>query len=405
MMIDDNEWPRLDQDAYHGLAGEVVAKIEPHTESDPVAVLLHYLTYFGNAIGRRPHYRVEGSKHATNLFVAIVGATSKSRKGTAAGRVREIFEIADEKWMRNRLTGGLSTGEGLIWLVRDREEEADKDQPVDKRVLFLEPEFASVFAAMRRSGTLSHVLRDAWDRGDLASLSKNMPARATGALVSIVGHITEEELRRNLSDLAMANGWANRFLFARVRRSKLLPHGGNLTQESLSELGRLTGDKIIRARSVDRVTMTAAARRDWERIYPELSKGHPGLYGGITGRAEAQTIRLALLYALLDGEEAMDVQHLRAASAAWGYCETSARQIFAQKLGDPTADEILRALRDNGDAGMTRTAISGLFKRHRTTDEISTALQLLVDQGEVRCVGRRHTPGRSVEMWVANFAN
>src|SRR5262249_10579974 len=59
-MGDPNEnetpWPILNEVALHGLAGDVVHTIEPHTEADPVAILLQYLISFGNAIGRGPYY-------------------------------------------------------------------------------------------------------------------------------------------------------------------------------------------------------------------------------------------------------------------------------------------------------------------------------------------------------------
>ena len=48
----------------------------------------------------------------------------------------------------------------------------------------------------RRDGyILSRVLRDGWDRGDLGTLTKTSPARATGAHISLIGHITADELR------------------------------------------------------------------------------------------------------------------------------------------------------------------------------------------------------------------
>jgi len=47
--------------------------------------------------------------------------------------------------------------------------------------------------------------------------------------------------------------------------------------------------------------MTPAARAIWQAVYPELSEGSGGLHGSVTARAEAQCIRLALVYALLDG--------------------------------------------------------------------------------------------------------
>src|SRR5262245_18996660 len=81
---------------------------------------------------------------------------------------------------------------------------------------------------MKREGNiLSRVIRDAWDgRERLQTLTKNSPTKATNACISIVAHITVEELRRMLDETAMANGFANRFLFACVKRSTLLPLGG-----------------------------------------------------------------------------------------------------------------------------------------------------------------------------------
>ena len=91
----------MSPDAYVGLAGEVVRTIEPHTESDSAALLLQFLTCFGNAVGRGPHFRVEGDQHFTVLNIVLVGATAKSRKGTSSGRIREIFKVADGEWELN----------------------------------------------------------------------------------------------------------------------------------------------------------------------------------------------------------------------------------------------------------------------------------------------------------------
>jgi hypothetical protein len=54
-----SEWPRIDHAAFHGLAGDVVRTIEPHSEADPVAILIQVLAFVGNVIGRGPYYQVE----------------------------------------------------------------------------------------------------------------------------------------------------------------------------------------------------------------------------------------------------------------------------------------------------------------------------------------------------------
>jgi hypothetical protein len=399
-------------DAYFGLAGEVVRAIEPHTEADPIAILIQYLAFFGNAVGRGPHFRVEGDRHFAVLNVVLVGQTAKSRKGTSAGRVREIFKVADEEWESQRIKSGLSSGEGLISEVRDPVEKEGENGPEpvdagvdDKRLMILEAEFAGALTVMRRHGNiLSRVVRDAWDGKDLAVLVKNKPTRASGAHISIVGHITADELRASLDRTSIANGYANRFLFACVRRARLLPHGGDLGSEALRCLATRTQEAIQRAQAISRVMMTAAARAAWELVYETLSEGQPGLLGAIVGRAEAQTIRLALLYALLDGKDEIGVEHLHAALAVWQYCEASARYVFGGTLGGSVADVILAALQQEDGAGMTRTQIRDLFGRHRKSAEIDAALALLATTGKAKCITGDVTGGRRAQLWIVHSA-
>jgi hypothetical protein len=73
--------------------------------------------------------------------------------------------------------------------------------------------------------------RKAWDGGILSTMTRSSSLRATGAHISIVGHITVEELRARLTRTDTANGFANRFLFALVKRSKVLPFGGSALED------------------------------------------------------------------------------------------------------------------------------------------------------------------------------
>jgi Protein of unknown function (DUF3987) len=378
-----DRWPVLVSAARHGLAGDVVAVIEPHSEADPVAILLQYLSCVGNAIGHGPFYLIEGDRHYTNIYVVLTGQSSKARKGTSKGRVLQIMRLADDNWENFRIGSGISSGEGLITPVRDAD--GDDGGVPDKRLMIFESEFSSALVVMKREGNIvSQIIRSAWDHGNLAMMTKK-PQRATGAHISIVGHITDEELRRELDRVGMANGFANRYLFACAKRSKFLPHGGYIEDEVLDQMGRYTADVIAFTREVGRVKMTDAARKLWTAKYQALSEGHPGLLGAITGRAEAQVIRLALIYALLDKAEWIDVAHLEAGLAVWNYCEASAQYIFGDMLGDPVADEILRALRQAGRAGMTRTAIRDLFARNRSANQIGAALGNLSTSGKATC--------------------
>src|SRR4051794_6319048 len=77
-------WPEpLGEAAFHGLAGEVVRAFAPHTEADPIAILLQFLTAFGNAAGRWSYVRVEGDRHPPQVWPVLVGESAKARKGTS----------------------------------------------------------------------------------------------------------------------------------------------------------------------------------------------------------------------------------------------------------------------------------------------------------------------------------
>jgi hypothetical protein len=403
-------WPIIDGAAYYGLAGEVVRTIEPHSEADPIALLLQFLTLAGNAIGRTPYYQVESDRHHANLFGVLVGESAKGRKGTSMGRIRAVVRVADETWNDQRLKGGLSSGEGLINEVRDPVERWDAKEGrletidpgvSDKRLMVVEAEFAGALAAAERHGnTLSPLVRRAWDGDKLATMTRSSPLCATGGHISVIGHITQDELRARLTRTDMANGLANRFLFALIRRSKELPFGGELNDSEILYLGQQLTGVIQKAKTIGRVIMTDAAKVKWRAVYGALSSGRPGLLGAITARAEAQAVRLALIYALLDGRGEIDEPHLQAALAVWEYCEASAAYIFGNALGDPIADEILRALQQAGSDGMTRTAIRDLFGRHKSADRIGAALTLLMTRGRAR-PEPRDSGGRPVETWFA----
>lgn len=403
--------------AYQGLAGDVVRTLGPHTEAHAAALLFQFLIAFGNAVGNGPGFAVEASLHRANLFCVLVGSSSKARKGTSWQHVLRLFRLAEEPasprltpWLASSIKDGLSTGEGLIWHVRDevREwkshakgaREVVTDGGVrDKRLLIQSSEFVSPIRCMSRNGnTLSPVLRSAWDCGDLRILTRNQPVTATAAHVSIIGHITAQELREGLTDIELANGFANRFLWVFVKRSKLLPDGGSLSDSELAPLARRLRAALESATAPQVLARDEEATKLWRHVYPALSSERPGLTGAITARAEAQVVRLALVYALLDTSPVIREVHLQAALAAWDYVARSAMAIFGQELsGDPLADRLLAALRDH-PGGLTRTDLSTFLGRHQNRGRIAAALERLESQG-LTYRQKQQTGGRPVERW------
>jgi hypothetical protein len=411
------EMPELVPQALYGLAGDIVRLIEPHSEADPVAILIQFLVAFGSIIGRDAYFTVEAAQHYLNLFVVLIGATSKGRKGTSWGQVRRFLKDADENWINNCIHNGLSSGEGLIWAVRDEieKQEAIKEKGrivgyqmnvidsgvTDKRALIIEQEFASVLRVMSREGnTISAIIRQAWDTGDLRVMTRNSPARATGAHVSIIGHITKDELKRNLKETETANGFANRFLWVSVRRSKLLPEGGSLSDYNCNQLIERLKEAVSWVRNEKReMARDDNARALWKEIYEELSIGHTGLLGAVTSRAEAQVMRLACLYALLDKSALVSCIHLESALALWRYCEASARYVFGDATRNRIADEVMIALHEAADKGMTQTELNNLFSGHKKSGSIVNSLTMLYEQGRIT-YKMEDTGGRPSKRWL-----
>lgn len=388
-------WPApMRPEAYYGVIGELIRMIEPHSEADPSALLVQMLVGVGNLMGRSAHFIAEADIHFTSLYAVIVGMTSKARKGTSWGQVRRVLGDVDRAWVEDCIGSGLSSGEGLIATVSGHK--------ADKRLLVFEAEFARVLQVWRREGnTLSAIMREAWDTGSMRVMTRKDPLSTTDAHISIIGHITHDELRRLLTDTAAANGSANRILWTCARRSKLLPEGGSLQSVDFSRgIDRLrAGAEFSRRCGVFR--FDTDARCLWHEMYGELSEGRPGMLGAVTSRAEAQVMRLAVIYAVLDCAGQIRREHLIAALAVWKYCEDSAKFIFGSTLGDAAADEILRTLRQH-PAGMSRTEIRDYFGRNKSADDIVLALAVLQEYGLARVeFGEQGAPGRPIERWFS----
>ena len=370
----------LAEEAFYGLSGEIVREIEPHSEADPAAVLIQFLAAFGSAVGRGPGFKVENDRHHANLFVGIVGETSSARKGSSWGQARRLVAAADPVWA-TRITTGASSGEGLIWEVRDP---SDEDPGAgDKRLLVVEPELASPLERMTGSGnTLSPVLRQAWDGHRLNTLVKTSPATATDAHVSLIGHTTPEELQRKLTATEQANGFANRIIWIFARRSKELPRGGRIDSVNWTPYLKRLNAALRKAAPQGEVDFDAAAWRLWERAYGDLTNPPGGMLGATTARGAPQVRRLALIYALLDGQMGVGAPHLRAALALWRYSADSAALLFGKAIGDPTADRVLAEVRKH-PGGLRRTELSRSFGGHRSKDELDRAIAILAQQGLV----------------------
>ena len=438
------EWPTLPLEALHGLAGDAVHLATTDCEADPAAVLITFLTWFGAACGqpdgRTPYVRIGETRHAPRLFTAVVGASSRARKGTSKYPVQRLMEEStlfstsplvsssnnnivtydshtvvtppplftkkEERSPCPASEGPLSSGEGIIYRLRDPSEETDDDgRPIDKgsadkRLIVIEGELGGVLKVMQREGSIvSTVLRVAWDGGVIEPLTKTSRIRASHPHLCIVGHITADELKALLTTVDLRNGLANRFLWVMARRTRLISRPQPMPDAAVTALATRIAAALEQA-TPGQVAWSASALEHWDDLYPELTGEREGAWGYATGRAEAQVPRLALIYALLDQQAVIQPEHLDAAYALWRYCDASARYLFAETAADLIGNKILDALREAGGV-MTQTALHALFARNLPADKLAAALMLLQEHGRITSETRK-TGGRPSVTWRLN---
>lgn len=432
-----DRWPKADPRVYHGVAGDFVRAVAPHTEADPIAVLGQFLVMIGSVNGRSAYYPVGAGRHYTNEYLALVGHSSVGRKGSSWEAVGYAARGLDEAWAKTRILGGLVSGEGLIHHVRDpvyekREVKEEKGgrrnaaarevtvgRPTvdvcvdpgieDKRLLIIETEMSRVLKAMNRdSNTLSDVFRQGWDGGDLSTMSKHHANRATAAHISAICHITPADIDKYLLDTDALNGFGNRFLWLASRRSKYLPDGGDFEgpdfQARWEKIRFRLGGVVEFGRTCGRMTRSRDAAHIWRGVYEELTGGKPGLLGTVLARATAHVTRLACIYAVLDESRVVEADHMLAALALWDYSEASARFIFGNRLGDSDAEKLIAGLKKALPGGLSRTEISvKVFGGHKPKAEIDALLGNLLTLGEIHKAPPEQpaAPGRKAVIWRA----
>jgi len=214
--------------------------------------------------------------------------------------VRRIFELAEKIRMSGSTlpfpsgsklkvsNGPLSSGEGLVYAIRDGSANEDEDDRgvEDKRLLVVEQELGAPLRAFQRSGNnLSMILRVAFDGATIEPLTKHNRMAATNPHINVIGHITRQELQTLLPATEVWNGLGNRFLWLMARRPKMVPFPKPMPDKEVEEIARELAHVITLAHQRGRddksgsreLTLSNSAQDHWAKIYPELTRDHPGI--------------------------------------------------------------------------------------------------------------------------------
>ena len=342
--------------------GSMVRECCAHSEAVPVAVMLNLLMRFSACIGPMAHLLLGDEKRFLNDYVLVVGPSGQGKGSSNHGPARiyaraeeQLASLFDQRYQKGQgeglntfpnlaiHTGGLSSGEGLAAALDDGTEGSD-EAVTDKRLLVFEYEFAQCMAnAQRRGSTISMVLRNAYDGGDIKPLTKRDKVSVTSPYLCLLGNVTAEELADHEQTRMMSmNGMLNRFLICWQQPTKLVPFPKPIPDATLNEMGQLLADRIQYARgchfethykkmdSLSRsVTLGEDAKAIWSEAYARLmNRADCPQVSALSRRHRLHGLILASLFALLDCRHEINANDINSALAWCDYSHDSISYSF-----------------------------------------------------------------------------
>lgn len=426
--------PRPDPACLYGLIGDVAHAGGDTTEANPYAIAANMIAFMSCAVGRGPYMPVGNTWHHARQFLLHIGRSGRGRKGDAVALIRRIARAL--KALNQDATpqihhGGLSSREGLVYLIHDGYNEGKNEVPpiLDKRLLVIESEFANVLHQSKREGnTLSPALRDCWDGVSMKPATKTSRLWATDPHISLIGAVTPSELLGLMASRELTNGFANRFMMFWAERTKMIAFPKATPQDVVDALAQ----RVLEVLEFCNAARWAEHDRMRVELSPDASKRYEQLYYGelndntagerITALIERRApmlLRLAMLFALCDKTTTVEVHHVNAALAWVRYSVESVKFIFASAADEfetaetnDAARKIVEFLEKQGEttrSDLTRHCFKGHTPKSRidaALDELLKATPPIIAVREMpRPKGQPGTPTKMYSLVAAKSAN
>jgi hypothetical protein len=405
------------EDAYYGPLGEFAKRHRNQITLNLAAFYAMLLPAIGSLIGRRAVITVSRDRHYPNLFSAIVGSTG-SGKGNCWNIVEYLLEKIDPT-SPARLRRDAASAQGLIGLVRDASTRTEGKRTIedpgvtDKRCLLLFEEMDTLFVAMSRTGsTLAPVWNMAYDGKTLENNTRLLRERATNPHISAVCHITEESFQQAVQQvskgLGCSNGFYNRFITAHAVGERRLSRGGEMPdvddlveriRDVLAALGPDNANEAVP------ITWHPSTHKAWDGFDDALASAHPFLsgLGGLAARLRPNTMRVAMIFAIMDGDREIMPCHLKAAKSFCLQCIDNSRSLFVKggqcHRSRSLHDRVLSAIQAGNH---TRTTLSdALGRKGFTGEQLAQVLIDLLAEGRITKGETLTMKGKAVDAWFS----
>jgi hypothetical protein len=412
------------EEAFIGFAGRWAKIVAAHTECNPDSLLTQFLVCVG-VLFDRYFFTFLGVNLFANEFLTVLGDSATGRKGTALFEVMRFMALVDTHW-HHKVRKNLQSGEAITHFVRDRVKGLSrgkapvmvvKDEGVsDKRLLIVESELSHFFKVSERNGnTLTGKLREAWDCPELLQdSSKGSAETATNAYVSMIGHITEAELKTTNPD-NITNGYINRNNYVLSFRAQRIPNPRPIEwpKEMIMELvetirlaQRPTDVSIGELGCPDpikEIPFDEEAQILWEKLHAE-DETETGPMGAILERRLSHIRKNALKYAILARSPVINSAHLLAGVALQDHSDALAVSVFAEFTSNRLANKILTALKREYPKGLARTKIyDDVTHGKGAKSDVNEALAFLSQNKLAHVTLKKFDPkaNKLTEVWFA----
>ena len=246
-------------------------------------------------------------------------------------------------------------------------------------------------------------VRSLWNPDGQADIAtRAQPVHIDGAHVSGLFHTTPDEVQNGFRTGEISVGTVNRMMVARIRPAARRAATGEYPQDVFDDLvsriarATLLMEQMDPGEAVRIIDYSPEADALWSAEKPRLDDQAEDEIGvEILTRNAGHVARVALLYALIEGHDQIEVADLRAALAVWDVCRHSAMLLFGAMTGDRDADRMYGVLVRHGGA-MNRTELRDALGRHGRGSDIEHGLVVLASHGLIRRMKRR-TGGRPEE--------
>jgi phage/plasmid primase-like uncharacterized protein len=409
--------PRGTPTMLYGIFGEIGRTAADGTEANPYAACMNAMVFFSACVGREVYLSIGDEFHHARLFALHIGRSSVGRKGTALALLWRIIDAIDKQernskggviFEDSRLLpkwhiGGLSSREGVVMALHNGFTLGKDEHPPihDKRYWAIESEFANTLAQAARGGnTLSSALRDLWDGKTLKPLTKQ-PIGASDPHLCMSAACTPSEFLDMLTARDRDNGFINRFLIFHAERTRLesrpRPTPDDMVAKFASRLLEIIAfskggycwdsDPDLSSQNRRRIKMSSEADTLYDRLYyTELNSKKDGeRIAGLMHRGGPYLLRMAMLFALSDLSEVIEVHHLEAAMAWVRYWRESVKFIFndaqeevEQVKTSDKAERLYQWLKARSKPATRTEIMCDCFTRHASKGDVDKAIDALL---------------------------